>query len=665
MAGSSITYGIKTSTAISGASIHEVPQESLLNSKALDCLIRMVNKMSLKLRVIFLAALAIVSVAVVLVTVNLMGESTSRERLEELAIDSTSGLWAKEIQFRLDTLAANQSTFTRNRDLGKALKKGDKDAIAEAAAPTFNRLSTSGFVTHVLVASWAGDVLFEIAEGNEPSGHELIAKVINTGKVQRGISAGKDQVVSASLAFPLYYRGKPIGVGVYGISGQTLIEELKEADHAEVMIVSQGSAIHATTSKEISSQWGAKNKEISSQAEWDEIEFDHAIYATTILPLSNSLGLQVGNLVVLTDQTELINDYKNKRIVGYLAVIAALLISLGLLFWQIQSAFKPLDGAIGVMKAISEGDLTHNLDDTGENEIGVMLQSMNVMQIQLRQMISTIDVTARDLLLAANSTLAVTEQMNSDVKKQQVDTQDVAQYMSRMSQAVSGMATDALGAADKAVSSENAAREGQSVVKETASVIRDLAQEVDQASVVIGRVEKDSEDIGNIIEVIRGIAEQTNLLALNAAIEAARAGEMGRGFAVVADEVRTLATRTQQSTQEIQEMIDRLQLGTQDAVQVMQRGREKAEVSVDKAIQAGNSLGEITMVVVDIRKMNTKISDFASEQGNITAQMEQSVNNISDISQKTAAGAQETSVAFNNVTRLASEVRELVNRFTT
>ncbi|MGV6851377.1 MAG: methyl-accepting chemotaxis protein [bacterium] len=619
--------------------------------------------MTLKLRVILLAALAMFFVAIVLVWVNLQGEQTGRERLSSLEIDSATGLWNKVLQSRLDTLAANQSTLTRNRDLGKALKKGDSKAVSEAAEPSYNRLSNSGFVSEVLVADWTGNIHFGLTDGQEVAGAELISRVIETGKVQRGLAAGKDGLISAVLAFPLYYRGKPIGVGVYGVDEKKLAEEYKLAGHAEVLFTNSSSQVNYSTSDAISHQLEDYDNKQSSQ--WSEHELDGHIYATTILVLENTLAEQLGNLVILSDQTELIKNYRKGRLEGYALVALTLLASLGLLFWQIKSAFKPLDNAIVIMQAISTGDLTHDLSVSDQTEIGLMLQSMSAMQIQLRQMISTIDVTAKNLLDSANSTLSITEQMNRDVQKQQVDTQNVAGYMGEMTQAVGQMARNAMDASQKAHESDAAANDGQRVVEQTASVIRELANEVDQASEVIGRVETDSDSIGKIIEVIQSIAEQTNLLALNAAIEAARAGDMGRGFAVVADEVRTLATRTQVSTQEIQEMIERLQSGTKDAVEVMKRGKSKAESSVDKAVAAGHSLAQITSVVENIRIMNEEIAQSAKNQGDISSHMEVSVNNISEIAKKTSKGSENSSAAFKNVTMLANEVRQLVSQFKT
>ncbi|QKQ28087.1 hypothetical protein HUE57_18690 [Candidatus Reidiella endopervernicosa] len=201
------------------------------------------------------------------------------------------------------------------------------------------------------------------------------------------------------------------------------------------------------------------------------------------------------------------------------------------------------------------------------------------------------------------------------------------------------------------------------MVEHTIDVINTLASEVEHAASVIHTLEQESADIGTVLDVIRGIAEQTNLLALNAAIEAARAGEQGRGFAVVADEVRSLASRTQTSTQEIDEMISRLQSGAADAVKAMESSSNQAQAGVEQAAEAGSSLDAITNAVAQINDMNTQIASAGEEQSAVAEEINRNIVTISSVADETAGGAVQTSNASAEVARLSEQLQALVQQF--
>jgi methyl-accepting chemotaxis protein len=267
------------------------------------------------------------------------------------------------------------------------------------------------------------------------------------------------------------------------------------------------------------------------------------------------------------------------------------------------------------------------------------------------------------LAASAEKLSRITEHSKQGATRQNAGTEQVASAMNEMSSTVQEVARNAANAAQAALEADKEAKTGQEVVKGAIGSIHTLATEVQKTSHVILKLKDDSMSIGAVLDVIRGIAEQTNLLALNAAIEAARAGEQGRGFAVVADEVRSLATRTQQSTQEIQEMIERLQLGTNEAVSAMEQGRAKAEASVEQAAKVGDSLESITRMVHQIRDMNAHIAHAAEEQSVTAEEINRNVLNISEVSSKTMDGAEQTAEASEELARLAGNLQEIVGRF--
>ncbi len=313
--------------------------------------------------------------------------------------------------------------------------------------------------------------------------------------------------------------------------------------------------------------------------------------------------------------------------------------------------------------ASGEGDLTRRLSTPSNDAIGRLVTGFNTFMDKLQGIIREITGSTSQLATAAEEMSSISHESNEGVSKQQAQTEQVAAAMNEMTATVTEVARHAEAAAEAAKHASEEAQSGSTVVQNTVSAINSLASEVNGASEVIRQLETDSENIGSVVEVIHGISEQTNLLALNAAIEAARAGEQGRGFAVVADEVRTLASRTQESTKEIQAMIERLQSGTRQAVEVMSRGSEQAETSVEQASKASESLTAITEAVTIINDMNNQISSAASEQGAVASEINQNINVISEIGEQTSQGAQQTATASQEMAQLAAQLQGLVGQF--
>ncbi len=354
-------------------------------------------------------------------------------------------------------------------------------------------------------------------------------------------------------------------------------------------------------------------------------------------------------------------DFNWSVVVGGIAIVLGVLMVL-LVTLAITRGLRTTIVALTDI-AEGEGDLTRHLEVNGRDEVAQLAGAFNRFVSKIRDLVGEVAHSTLQINAASERMAEITEITHHGVQQQQSETEQVATAMNQMTATVQEVAHHANEAADATTHANQEATTGRGEVEQTISVITDLAGEVEKAAGVIHKLETDSVEIGSVLDVIRSIAEQTNLLALNAAIEAARAGEQGRGFAVVADEVRTLASRTQQSTQEIQVMIERLQSGARDAVQVMEEGRGQAQASVEQAARAGTSLEAITEAVTRISDMNLQIASAAEEQSQVAEEINRNIINISEVAEKSAEGAQQTSVASEELQQLSVQLQDLIGRF--
>lgn len=340
-----------------------------------------------------------------------------------------------------------------------------------------------------------------------------------------------------------------------------------------------------------------------------------------------------------------------------------ILIIIGIAALVIRGITKGLNVADQMALAFAEGKLDHPVTIDTKDEIAEILHHMNSAREALRQTLSQIGSASIQLASAAEETSAVSSQTDQGVQQQQLEIDMVAAAMNEMSATVQDIARNASEASNAAGIANTAAISGQSVVKRSVSTIHQLAENVENVAQAITTLEGESHEIGKVLDVIRAIAEQTNLLALNAAIEAARAGEHGRGFAVVAEEVRSLASRTQGSTEEIRQMIERLQSGSGDAVSAMKQGKMQVETSINTMNETEQALREITQSVQTINDLNFQIASAAEEQSAVTEDMNRNVQKISTISEQSAQGAGQTRIASEELARLAEGLQERISHF--
>ncbi|MGH8355239.1 MAG: methyl-accepting chemotaxis protein [Pseudomonas sp.] len=282
---------------------------------------------------------------------------------------------------------------------------------------------------------------------------------------------------------------------------------------------------------------------------------------------------------------------------------------------------------------------------------------------KLREIVSNVVHSSTQLSVSASQLTSTTTATQHNLKQQELHTAEVATAMTEMAATVQEVARHSTQTAEAAQRADQAANSGQLLVGQMVDSINELSRDIGAAATVVQTLAQDSADIGSILDVIRGIADQTNLLALNAAIEAARAGEQGRGFAVVADEVRSLAKRTQDSTMEIQGMIERLQTGAQKAATAMSQSRTQAQAGASQAAEAGQALETITSANREISEMAIQIASAAEQQAAVAQDISQRIEMIRDLASGNAEGSNEVTAASHSLADLAERLQAQVRHF--
>ncbi len=413
-------------------------------------------------------------------------------------------------------------------------------------------------------------------------------------------------------------------------------------------------------------QVNAKLAKLSSEDKVDEMK---ALLAGEYKTYSDGLGKQLETLMEINRQTaaaeakQSADDYDEAvMVIGAFILIAAALTGI-LAVLLTRSIVRPLNEAMDVAATVANGNLSKSIQVNGTDEPALLLGSLRAMQQSLRDTIQQIAQSSDQLASAAEELNAVTEDSSRGLHQQNQEIEQAATAVNEMTTAVDEVARNAVATSEASNASDRTARLGQEQVNKTVNSISDLAGDVSSTAEHVEQLATKVRDISKVLDVIRSIAEQTNLLALNAAIEAARAGDAGRGFAVVADEVRALAHRTQQSTQEIEQMISGIQQGTDQATSAMQNSTQRANGTLELARAAGAALAEITEAISHITERNLVIASASEEQAQVAREVDRNLVNIRDLAQQTSAGAHETSAASQDLSRLAVDLNTLVNRF--
>ncbi len=549
----------------------------------------------------------------------------------------------------------------------EAFARGDREALHEMFVPGFERLE-SGYGVRQFQFHQPPALSFLRVHKPAKHGDDLSSfrhTVVETNTAREPITGLEVGVAGLGIRgmVPLDHQGEHQGSVEFGMSfGQPFFDEFTRLHGVQLgLYLLRGERLEVFGST-IGQEPFLERKSLRRVVNGDPVfREDHqgdtpvAVYAHEITDYS---GKPIGVLELVRDRSFYVAEMSGMRTSMVLVGLVTAVV-IGLLVWLIsRGVVRPLLATVHSMDQIATGkaDLSARLPVEGRDEVARLSEAFNRFAAKIETMVQKVSLSLGDLSSQVDDLSSAASHTNKGMQQQQAETAQVATAMNEMSSTVHEVAENTDETANAAREADAQAQSGKEVVNGTVQSIQRLAEDVGNVDTVVKRVSGDTDRIGTVLDVIRNIAEQTNLLALNAAIEAARAGEQGRGFAVVADEVRTLAQRTQESTQEIQGMIESLQRGVGEAVTSTQHSLEQTSESVDQARRAGETLDAIVASVDTITRMTIQIATASQEQSAVAEEINRNITNINALADQTAHDAESTAKATGGIASMVETV---------
>ncbi len=620
--------------------------------------------MNLKNRIV----ITVIIMAIVIVTAGFVSSylkvTEAESRYNELAIKGNQQLWDLISVNQYAQMEPNIKNITRDRKLKKAVAKKDIAYLQENASTTFYSLDGQGVISNLQLMDKKGEIIFDaLHRSNLGKTNPLSLSAIKEKKNQTAITLNSEGKLQAELVFPITQRGKIAGVGSYSLYLDKAISLLKSGQHTQVYIVSQSGQLQSYSDIDLKNELQQYDLPID-QAQHIILTKDGKTYSTTILPINNYKHNLIGNLISISDNTESYNSQKTINIAAILLLLTISIVVIFFIYWYLGQALKPLSSISKSLTAVSEGDLTVSIEQSErQDEIAEIQRAIANTIKNLHDLIYKIKPLVYEV---SNSSEVLADSMQTNqnnISRQKDNVKQLSNAAIGVENAISTISQNSQEMTSHSQDTNIELLKGDEIIQKTINSIKKIATHVESSEALINKLSEETESIGGILDVIKSIAEQTNLLALNAAIEAARAGEQGRGFAVVADEVRSLAGKTQESTQEIEQMIELLKSGVNSAVNGMKSSSNEVQLCVDLANQTEASLGIITPKVAEIETSNIEINSSIIEQKEAIEGINKNIQTISELSENNVKRNLEAVNISNSLKKLSDELDDMIVQF--